>query len=143
MECIFCDQSLERFLIKKFEYWTVYLNENQYYLGRVYITLNRHGPESINDLTKQEWDEFKDIIEKVTKTLGSLYKFDLMNYAMLHNTIRNHFHMHLIPRYVDTRIVHGEEFKDELWGKSPFSAPKKEFDEKLLMKIKEEIQKEL
>ena len=55
MECIFCDGKLEKYLIKKFEYWQVYLNPNQYYLGRVYITLNRHGPESTIELTDEEW----------------------------------------------------------------------------------------
>ena len=52
--------------------------------------------------------------------------------------------MHLIPRYKDIRIVNGgEEFKDELWGNPPFPSPKKEVEEKLLQKIKEDIQKEL
>jgi len=143
MGCIFCDGKLEKYLIKKFDYWTVYLNENQYYLGRVYVTLNRHGPESTTELTDQEWQEFKRVIDKITKVLKYLYKYDLMNYATLQNVDRNHFHMHLIPRYIDARIVYGEEFKDELWGKPPFPAPKKEVSEKLLMNIKEGIQKEL
>ncbi len=141
--CIFCDGNLEIFLVKKFEYWAVYLNSNQYNLGRVYIALNRHGPESTIELTKEEWGGFKQVIDKVTKVLISLYKYDLMNYVILQNRDRNHFHMHLIPRYIDARIVHGEEFKDELWGKPPFPTPKKEFDERLLIKIKEDIQKRL
>ena len=142
-KCIFCDGDLEKYFVKKFEYWNVYLNPNQYHLGRVYVALNRHGPESTLELTDQEWQEFKEVIDKVTKVLKSLYKYDLMNYATLQNVDRNHFHMHLIPRYIDARIVYGEEFRDELWSKPPFPTPKKEFDEKLLIKIKEDIQKEL
>ena len=66
-----------------------------------------------------------------------------MSYLVLQNKDRNHFHMHLIPRYIDARIIYGEEFKDELWGKPPIPTPQKEFDEKLLINIKEDIQKEL
>ncbi|AJF63035.1 MAG: hypothetical protein QT11_C0001G0907 [archaeon GW2011_AR20] len=143
-ECIFCEGKLEKYLIKKFEHWIVYLNPQQYYLGRVYVVLNRHEPENTFELTDEEWKEFKEVIDKVTKVLKSLYKYDLMNYLTLQNKDRNHFYMHLIPRYKDIRIVNGgEEFKDELWGNPPFPSPKKEVEEKLLQKIKEDIQKEL
>jgi len=141
--CIFCDGELEKYIIKKFEYWIVYLNPDQYYVGRIYIALSRHGPESTIELKKEEWQELKEIIDKVTKVQSSLYKHDLMNYATLQNKDRNHFHVHLIPRYIDSRIVYGEEFKDEFWGKPPFGYNKKEFSESLLMKIKEDIKKEL
>lgn len=142
-ECIFCSGELEKYFIKKFEYWTVYLYENQYHLGRVYIVLNRHGPESTIELTKLEWDEFKDVIDRVTKSLMSLYKYDLIQYLVSQMRDRNHFHMYLIPRYIDARVAYNEEFKDELWGKPPFPVLKREFDEKVLMKIKEDIRKEL
>ncbi len=141
--CIYCDGNLEKYIIKRFEYWTVYLNPDQYYLGRVYVALNRHGPESTPELDDREWHEFKIVIDKVVKVLKSLYNYDLMNHAVLQNIDRNHFHMHLLPRYIDARIVHGEEFKDELWGKNPFLAHKKEFSEKILLKIKDDIKKEL
>ncbi len=141
--CIFCDGNIEKNIIKKFEYWNVYLYPNQCYLGRVYIALNKHGPESILELDDREWHEFKIVIDKVAKALKTLYNYDLMNYIILQNKDRNHFHMQLIPRYIDARILHGEEFKDELWGKSPIPTPQKEFSEKILMKIKDDIKKEL
>ncbi len=141
--CIFCDGNLEKVIIKKFEYWTVYLNPNQYYLGRVYIALNRHGPESTLELDDREWHELKIVLDKVTKTLKTLYNYDLMDYIALQDKYRNHFCLQLIPRYIDARIVHGEEFKDELWGKSPIPSPQKEFSEKILLKIKDDIKKEL
>ena len=141
--CIFCDGGLEKYFIKRFEYWSIYLCEDQNYLGRVYISLNRHGPETITELTNEEWQEFKIIIDKVSKVLYGLYKYDFINYLVLQNADRNHFHIHLVPRYIDARILHGEEFKDDRWGHSPFPAVKKEFDEKLLIKIKEGIIKEL
>jgi len=143
MECIFCDGKLKEFIIKKFKYWTIYLNENQYYLGRVYIALNRHGSESTVELGKLEWIEFKDIIDKITKIVKKLYNYNLMNYLILQNKDRNHFHMHLIPRYESSRFFYGKEFKDELWGKPPIPTPKIEFDKELLMKIIIDLKKEL
>ena len=142
--CIFCDGKLEKYLIKKFEYWGVYLCEDQNYLGRIYIVLKKHGPGEVTELKKEEWDELKDVVDKASKVLQSLYKYDFINYLGLQNNDRNHFHIHLVPRYKDIRIINGgEEFKDERWGHSPFPASKKEFSEKILMKIKEDIQKEL
>ena len=142
-ECIFCDRKLEKFLIEKFTYWTVYLNENQYFLGRTYIVLNRHGPESTTDLTNQEWQEYKEVIDKVSKRLQTIYKYDLMNYATLQNKDRSHFHLHLIPRYTTVRKINNREFKDEIWGKPPFPSPTSEVDMNILMQIKENIQTQL
>ena len=141
--CIVCDGKIEKYFIKKFEYWSVYLHENQYHLGRVRVVLNRHGPEEIVELDNKEWDELKTVIDRVSKVLKSLYEYDLLNYTILQNEDRGHLHIQLIPRYVDTRVVHGEEFKDEIFGKFPFPVAKKDFDEKLILKIKDDIKKEL
>ena len=142
-ECKFCDGELKKLLIKKFEYWTIYLTENQYYLGRIYIALNRHGPEKTTELTKEEWNELKKISDKLTIVLASLYKYDLIRYMVSQMRDRYHFHMHLIPRYENARNFYGEEFKDEMWAKPPFPTPKREFDKKTLLKIKDDIKNKL
>ena len=82
-------------------------------------------------------------LDKIAKTLKTLYNYDLMNYIALQNKDRNHFQLQLIPRYIDARVVHGEEFRDENWGKSPIPTPQKEFNEKILSKIKDDVKKEL
>lgn len=139
IECRFCARELEKFLIKKFNYWTVYLHPNQCYLGRVYVILNRHGPEDTISLTEEEWQEFKIVLDKVVNVLKSLYNPDLFSYLALQNKDREHFHFHIIPRYKDKRTVHEQEFEDELWEKAPVPSPKKEFKEEILIKIKEDI----
>ncbi len=113
-KCIFCDGELEKFSIKRFNYWTVYLNKDQYYLGRVYVALNRHGPEDTVNLTKEEWEELKLVNDNLTKILKFLYNYDLISYLTLQNKDRNHFHVHIIPKYKDKREFHGREFEDEL-----------------------------
>ena len=141
MECKFCNGELERWIIKKFKYWTIYLAKNQYYLGRVYVALNRHGPEKTTELTKEEWAELKEINDRLAIALSSLYKYDLINYLVTQGRDRYHFHMHLVPRHENAINFYGEEFKDEMWGKLPFPTPKREFNEKILNKIKEDIKK--
>jgi len=108
-------------------------------LGRSYVVLNRHGPEDTISLTEEEWKELKEIEDKVTKTLKEVYKPDLMSYLTLQNKDRNHFHVHIIPRYKDKREFHGQKFVDELWNKAPVHSPKKEFEEETLIKIINDI----
>jgi len=141
--CVFCDGKIEKYFIKKFEYWGVYLHENQYNLGKLRVALNRHGPEEIIELNDQEWDELKTVLERISKVLKSLYEYDVMDYTVLQNEDRNHINIQLIPRYVDARVVHGEEFKDEFFGRFPFPVAKKDVDGKTLLKIKEDIKKAL
>ena len=64
-----------------------------------------------------------------------------MSYLTLQNKDRNHFHVHIIPRYKEKRLIYEQEFKDELWGKAPIPTPKKEFNEEILIKIKDDIKK--
>ena len=97
VECKFCNGELDKFLIKKFNYWTIYLNKNQSYLGRVYVVLNRHGPEDTIGLTEEEWKELKVVEDKVTNALKLLYNPDLMNYLTIQTKDRNHFHVHIFP----------------------------------------------
>jgi len=137
-KCKFCDGELDELLIKKFNYWTIYLNNNQSTLGRMFVVLNRHGLEDTLQLTNEEWTELKEVFDKLTEIIKSLYNHDLMNYLVLQLKDRNHFHMHLVPRYKDKREVHGEMFEDE-WGKPPVPSPKKELNKEILIKIKEDI----
>jgi len=143
MECKFCEGKLEEFLIKKFKYWTVYLNSHQDCLGRMFVVLNRHGPETTAGLTKEEWEELKIVEDKVTNALKELFKPDLMSYLTLQNKDRNHFHVHIFPRYEGKREIHGQEFIDEMWPKPPIPSPKKEFEKEILMEIIKDIKMKL
>ncbi|MEK6842186.1 MAG: hypothetical protein AABX84_00060, partial [Nanoarchaeota archaeon] len=95
------------------------------------------------ELTTNEWEELKKISDKLTIVLEYLYKYDLIHYIVSQMRDRYHFHVHLIPRYESIRNFYGQEFKDEMWGKPPFPTPKREFNEKVLIKIKNNIKKQL
>ena len=108
----------EKLKIKSFKYWDLYLHENQCYLGRTFVQLkDESGIEDFIDIKEEVRDEFFQICQNVNKALKTLFKPDMMNYAALSNTSRV-IHVHIIPRYKDTREFNGVTFKDTRWGQN-------------------------
>lgn len=133
----------EKWLIKEYEYWSVYLHKNQYYLGRVYIWAKRKDAVDFFDMTKEEQEEYFKIGKELKKTLAGLFKPDLYNYATLAN-ISPHLHTHFIPRYKKSREFEGIMFNDERYGKNyaPYDYDFK-ISEDVLIKIRNKIKKGL
>jgi len=107
----------EKFKIAEYTHWTLYLNENQYYLGRVYIWSKRSGLVDLMDLTEDEQKELFEIAREVKKALIKLFQPDMFNWASLGN-LSSQCHLHVIPRYKDGRTIEYVTFKDENWGKN-------------------------
>lgn len=129
----------EQYKIRGYKYWGVYLHDNQYYLGRVYIWSKREGLVDLMDTTEEERREFFEIGAALKQVLSRLFRPDLFNWASLGN-ITSHCHVHLVPRYKTSRVHLGIEFQDENWGKdwAPYNK-KFTITEKALMTIKEQI----
>ncbi len=116
-------QDYERYKLKSYRYWDLYLHENQYYLGRVYIWLKRDNINDLMDITNEERAElfeigrqYRVVMDKYTK-----WKPDLYNWAALGNleSHNHHVHVHVIPRYKTARIVESIcTFTDKNWGKN-------------------------
>ncbi len=106
-----------KFLIKNYEHWSVYLHENQYYLGRVYIWAKREDALDFFDMTNEEEEELFKIGKQIKTALKKLFSPDLYNYAALAN-IAPHLHLHLIPRYSSKKKFAGMVFEDERYGKN-------------------------
>ena len=108
----------EKYDLKRYQYWTVYLHYNQAYLGRNYIALNRKGSiDAFSGTTSEERAELEIIISKLQSVLNDLYQPDIYNYATFGNTwLRCHWH--LIPRYKAPRSLQGQDFVDNNWGKN-------------------------
>ena len=130
-------------LIKEYNYWEVYLNESQCYLGRGYIWAKRKDALDFFDMTKEEKEDYFKIGKELKQAYESLFRPDLYNYATLTN-ISAHLHTHFIPRYSSKREFLGLIFIDERWGKN-YAPYNKEFkvSEENLMKIKGAIKLEL
>ena len=133
----------QKFMIKEYGHWSVYLHKNQYFLGRVYIWAKREDAVDLMQMTAEEREELFDIGRAVNKALSELFQPDLMNYAALGN-ISTHLHLHVIPRYSSSRNFAGQTFVDERWGKN-YAPYNYDFEthENVLAKIRDALKKKL
>jgi len=141
------DEPYVRLIIREYRYWTLLLNEDQRYFGRAYAWLVREGGmQRFSEITNDEYLELRTVMREYESALGELSKPDFMNYAWLANLISQHSghgHLHLIPRYKDSRTFAGIEFIDGRWGQN-FS-PSIEFKpaEIILIQIRDAIKEKI
>ncbi len=103
--------------IRDFKHWSLYLNPDQSYLGRVCLVARREDALDFLEMTRAERRGFFRAGRKVRRALADLFQPDLFNYASLGNVYR-HLHVHIIPRYRGARVFHQQEFSDPRWGQS-------------------------
>lgn len=111
----------EQFVVKKYEHWTLLVNQYQTYLGKAVVWLTREGEmQRLSSLTDEERKElWEKVLPEYEAAIEKLFKPDHMNYAWLGNWFhihKGHGHMHLIPRYASVREFAGRTFIDEKWG---------------------------
>src|SRR4051812_23206229 len=111
------DIDYERFKIKSYTHWYLYLHESQYFLGRMYIWSLRAGLHDLMDVTDEERAELFEIGREARGALTRLWFPDLFNWASLGN-ISQQCHVHVIPRYAKLRQFAGFVFKDTRWGQN-------------------------
>lgn len=109
--------NFEPFKIREFTHWDLYLHENQYFLGRMYIWSKREGLTDLMDVTDKENLELFHIAREAKRALVELFQPDLFNWAALGNVSRQ-CHLHVIPRYEAEREFHKFTFRDENWNKN-------------------------
>ena len=134
----------EKLKIKSYKHWDLYLHENQCYLGRVFVQLkDETGVNDFLDIQGDVREEFFQIGQNLKKALKTLFKPDKMNYAALSNT-STVIHMHIIPRYKESREFGGVLFKDTRWGQN-YAPYDRSFvlDEAILFKIRDAIKEKL
>jgi diadenosine tetraphosphate (Ap4A) HIT family hydrolase len=134
----------EQLKIKSYKYWDLYLHENQCYLGRAFALLREDaGVEDFLAIEGAMRDEFFSIGQDFKAVLKTLFQPDKMNYAALSNTSPQ-IHVHLVPRYKESREFAGIIFKDTRWGKNyaPYDRSF-ELDESVLFQIRDSIQQQI
>ncbi|MGD1039355.1 MAG: HIT domain-containing protein [Dehalococcoidales bacterium] len=102
-------------LVKDYIYWSVYIHENQGYLGRCVIWCKRANALDLTDVVPAEQQELIIILKDLYQATKRSFQADWFNYAFLGNGVR-HLHCHFIPRYQSPRIFRGTAFEDKLWG---------------------------
>src|SRR5438045_1710595 len=78
-------------LIKEYKYWSVYIHENQSYLGRLIIWCKREHASDLSEATKEEQQELFLIVRDLREATLKLFSTDWFNYAFLGNETK---HLH-------------------------------------------------
>jgi diadenosine tetraphosphate (Ap4A) HIT family hydrolase len=107
--CSLCDPTLGPVLSES-THWRLVLNHNQNLLGKCFLVLHRH-PEAVPQLTAEEWLQLHQQLGQTTAMLTAAFVPDHFNYAFLQNQDR-HIHLHIIPRYRESRQFAGLVFED-------------------------------
>ncbi len=74
----------------------VYLNDDQFFPGWVFIVLKRHALE-LYDLEARERAALIEEVSRVAQALAEVYRPVKMNYELLGNQVP-HIHWHVVPR---------------------------------------------
>lgn len=102
-------------MIKQYRHWSVYLHENQSYLGRCVIWCHAKDAQELTDATLAEQQELFVILRNLKEAIKTTFHPDWFNYTFLGNEIQ-HLHCHVIPRYAQPRMFMSIEFRDEFFG---------------------------
>ena len=109
------DQDYSKSLVKEYQYWSVYVHENQGYVGRCVVWCKRENALDLTDATKEEREELFVILKTLQETLRACFHADWFNYAFLGNGTK-HLHGHVIPRYAKPVEFMGLTFEDKHFG---------------------------
>lgn len=117
--CDWCNLSEEdkRFQVYESTFWSVFLSDEQDYIGRCILVLKRHC-SSMAELTDDEWKELRDLICKVETCLKTVLGATLCNWSCLMNSFYKesepnpHLHIHVRPRYDKPVMVNGSAYID-------------------------------
>lgn len=119
MHCDFCHIPDEDtpFQLAETACWSIYLANDQAYLGRCIILLRRHCGD-LADLTPEEWLDLGQVVKRVEVALRQAFGATMFNWACLMNDAYKsappnpHVHWHVRPRYDHAVAFGGLTFED-------------------------------
>lgn len=119
-QCGWCNLSEDekRWLLIQNASWSVYLADEQDYIGRCILIANRHCG-CLSALTDQEWMDLKQLIEKLESCFQTVLGAELCNWSCLLNDFYKkpnpnpHLHVHVRPRYRAPVTINGVQYADE------------------------------
>lgn len=153
MNCPGCESSdKDPNFVFQTNYWKVFLNPKQTYLGRSIATLKRHCA-SLSDLTNEEWDDFVGLVKIIESAYKKALSATLFNWSCLMNDAYQneppnpHVHWHLRPRYENPVRLFGLTFEDLEFGhhyarpETSYTAPQ-DIQEKIIERLRESLEGE-
>jgi len=108
-------EGFEKDKIKDYKYWTIFIHQNQGYLGRCVIWCKREDALDLTDANEEEQKELFLVLRDLRNALIKVFQPDWFNYSFLGNETR-HLHAHFVPRYAQPKVFEGITFEDKLWG---------------------------
>ena len=110
--CEWCNLSKEdkKYLLSDTKYWTVYLADEQDYIGRCIIALKRYCG-SVPELKDDEWMELFLLIKKYEACIKTVFNAEHCNWSCLMNSFYKspepcpHIHIHVRPRYKNSVVI--------------------------------------
>ena len=121
--CVWCNLSEEdkQYQVYETAFWSVYLSDEQDYIGRCILVLKRHC-SSMSELNEDEWEDLRKLICKVETCLKTVLGAALCNWSCLMNSFYKesepdpHLHIHVRPRYDKPVMVNGNIYTDSEFG---------------------------
>ncbi|MCR4622163.1 MAG: HIT family protein [Clostridiales bacterium] len=121
--CGWCNLSEEekQFQVYESTLWSVFLSDEQDYIGRCILVLKRHCG-SLSELKDDEWEELHGLIRKVETCLKTVLGATLCNWSCLMNSFYKktdpdpHLHIHVRPRYDKPVMLNGSAYTDSEFG---------------------------
>src|SRR5258708_15374554 len=95
--------------------WIWQVHENQSYLGRLILRLERPETGSVSVCTTDEWLSLHESIRAYEGFLSQLFSPDRFNYSQMGN-IFPQLHVQVVPRYKSERVWQHSIFGDAKWG---------------------------
>ncbi len=122
-ECTWCNLSEEerKWLLLETDSWSVYLADEQDYIGRCIVVLKRHCA-SLAELTDDEFMELKHLVRILEHCLKTVLGATLFNWSCRLNDAYKkdeptpHLHIHVRPRYGSPIVLNGVQYTDEEFG---------------------------
>lgn len=122
-KCSWCTLSAEerKWMPMQTASWTVYMADEQDYIGRCVLVLNRHCGR-LSELTDSEWTDLKHLIDGLERCFRSVLGAELCNWSCLLNSFYKssfpnpHLHLHVRPRYKKPVSLNGTQYFDDEFG---------------------------
>ena len=131
-------EDFSKFLIKNYKHWTVYIHQNQGYLGRCVIWCKRSDAFDLTDATNEEQEELFLVSQELKDVTTKVFAPDWFNYSFLGNETR-HLHGHFIPRYAKPKTFMKLIFEDKLYGHNYKTDHSFKTSPKILKAVQEKI----
>ncbi len=144
MDCVLCKINTgmipSKGIVKKYSFWTLMISREQHTLCTLVLFLHRHTVR-FSSINLQELKEFHQIQKDTEFAVDNLFSPELYNYLQCGNSV-NHLHVHIIPRYKETKEFLQKKYSDEHYGNTVKETTNIE-EESIIIALRDTINKRL